>query len=190
MVYTEKDTNKMSWEEFGNVCDNLLKKIQESKVHFNIIVPILRNGMIPATVIANRLQILNIMPVQVKYEYATQSPNQRLPVLKPLDINIPDYPNILVVESNTFSGKSAEKVCELVKSIYPNSNIYYATVTRVFRKSINELSMYKEYFYGVMTDEELVATDEEKKKYNLREKITIYPWETVEYELEDINNAN
>lgn len=187
MIYTEEHTNKMTWSEFGTICDKLVSDIKNSGIKFDAITPILRSGMIPATIIANKLQILNILPVQVKCVHNPNDVKQMLPIMKPMDSNFPSNPKILVVEANTFSGKSATKVYEILKSEFANVELYYATVTRVFRKPINELEMYKKYFFGVMTDEELIASEEEKTKYKLRDKITIYPWETTEYELEDIN---
>ncbi|MCR4313636.1 MAG: hypothetical protein NUV84_00080 [Candidatus Uhrbacteria bacterium] len=42
--------------------------------------------------------------------------------------------------------------------------------------------------HGVMSDEKFLATDEQKKILNLREGITLFPWERAQDELTDINS--
>ena len=176
----------MSWQEFGEICQNLVRKIEKLDIEFDAIAPILRNGMIPATVIANKLEIVNIVPIHLKYFYNPTEIKLFSPIVKPFDLV--NNPKILVVESNTSSGESARKAYDLLKKEYPNSELYYATVTRVFKKTQNNLSMYKEVVYGIMTDEDIVATEEEKEEFSLRKGITIFPWETAERELEEINS--
>lgn len=97
-------------------------------------------------------------------------------------------PNILVCETNTSSGASANKSIALIKGKYPTSTIYYATVAKVYGGPDN-LDHVKEYFWGVQTNEAFKASDEEMKRLGLRPKITIFPWETAEFELSDINSG-
>lgn len=177
----------MTWEEFGNICDKLVSDIRNSAIKFDAIAPILRSGMIPATIIANKLKILTILPVHVKCMQNPAEIKQMLPISKPLSDNLSKNPKILVIETNTSSGSSAKKVHELLMAEFPHAELFYATVARVFRKPQINLEMYKEYFWGIMTDEKLIATPEEQREFNLRQKITIFPWETAEFELEEIN---
>lgn len=186
MQYQLEDTNTMSWDEFGELCDKLVEDVKFIGVKFDAIAPILRNGMIPATVIANKLEIINIIPIHLKYFYNPTEIRLMLPIVKPLSMG--NNPKILVVESNTSSGQTAIKTHSLIKEEFPDSEIYYATVTRVFKNPSPNLSMYKKYLYGIMTDEDLLASEEEKRDYSLREGITIFPWETAERELNEINS--
>jgi len=192
--YTNKDTNPMSREEFGNVLTDLIKKIDsylnEYNIKFDIIVPILRSGMIPATAISNRFKITNILPIQVKYVYdeltSKQNLEQVLPFPKLLQ-SIPKSPNILICETNTGSGKSAKKVIDLLCKNYPDAKLYYSTVAKVYWGP-DTFDNIKSYFYGIQTNEFFKANSQEEKKLNLRPKITIFPWETTEYELSDIHS--
>lgn len=186
MQYQLKDTNPMSWDEFGQMCEKLVNKVLDLGVKFDAVAPVLRTGMIPATVIANKLGIINIIPVHLKYFYNPTEIKLMMPIVKPLSLD--SKPRILVVEANTSSGDSAEKAYSLLKKEIPDSEIYYATLTRVFKRDLRSLSMYKACLYGVMTDEDVTATEMEKKEFSLREGITIYPWETAERELEEINS--
>ena len=51
--YTTSDTNPMNYQEFEQIMEKLVQKIKDSKIKFDAVVPILRNGAIPATIIAN-----------------------------------------------------------------------------------------------------------------------------------------
>jgi adenine/guanine phosphoribosyltransferase-like PRPP-binding protein len=187
--YTPRDTNPMSRDEFGKVLGNLIKKIDayQRKYHteFDIIVPILRSGMIPATVIANHFKITKILPIQVKYLHdglpSRGNPTQMLSLANLLQ-HVPTSPNILICETNTGKGGSAKKVIDLIREQYPDSVLYYATVAKVYGGP-DRLDHIKKYFYGIRTDEFFKASDEQAKKLSLRPKITIFPWETTEYEL-------
>lgn len=186
--FTIHDTNKMSWQEFDQLIDNLLQKIKATNVSFDAIIPILRNGAIPATIIANKLDIITYLPLQVKYNYSAKEIEQLIPFYKPITKDLGERPHFLVVESNTFSGQSAIKAAEIIKKEYPNAYLYYATVTRVYRNPEIQLPMYEQYFYGCQTNENFEADNNTEKSLYLRPNITIYPWESVENELHDINS--
>ena len=192
-IYTSEDTNKMSREEFGEVLSILIHKIEAyMKVHnvvFDIVAPILRSWMIPATAIANKFKIIQILPIQVKYLYDEDLwtvEHKQVLSLPEILIDSSDAPNILICEANTWSGESAKKAIALIKERYPAANLYYSTIAQVYGGP-DKFENVKEYFYGIQTNESFVASDEETKELWLRPKITIFPWETTEYELSDIN---
>ena len=189
--YSLKDTNQMNWSEFGEIMDELVTEIGE---YFNSInkkldavSPILRNGAIPATIIGNKLQIIPMLPVQVKYDYAQNKPVQLLPFFKPIQDTLGIKPNILICECNTFSGESARMAASIIQESYPDAHLFYATVTQVFRRQEIDLSIFEHIFVGRKTNENFEANQREEKELNLRSQITIVPWETVEFELNDIN---
>ena len=195
-IYTINDTNHMDWVEFGEILNALIKKLddyqKEHNMKFDMIAPILRSGGIPATAIANRFKIMRFLPVQVKYVYNENDPtkmeHKQMLALPEILQDIPDSPNILVCETNTGSGKSANKSIALIKEKYPTSTIYYATIAKVYGGPDN-LEYVKEYFWGIQTNEYFKANYEETKNLGLRSKITIFPWETAEFELSDINSG-
>ena len=114
---------------------------------------------------------------------------QLLPFSKAINIDLPDDLNILVVESNTFSGASARRAFEIITKEYPEAKLYYATVTQVYHENPSDLNMYKKTFVATMTNENSEADEETINKLNLRRGISIYPWETTKFELQDINDA-
>lgn len=187
--YTLRDVNQMSYYEFEQIMQTLVSTIQDSGIKFEAVVPVLRTGAIPATIIAYKLNIINMLPIQVKYDYTINKPNQLLPLVLPLDNKLITPANILVVEANTHSGTSAEMVHTIVKNSLPTAHIHYATVTRAFKKIPNDLPMYKNYFWGVMTNEAFEADSYIQEKLNLRPNIVVFPWEDAEAELKDINSV-
>ena len=56
----KEDTNKMNYEEYGEIVEKLFQHINQSNVVFNAVVPILRSGAIPGMMIAIKLKIINI----------------------------------------------------------------------------------------------------------------------------------
>jgi hypoxanthine phosphoribosyltransferase len=171
----------MPWSEFQSIIDTIINALAPYK--FNAIAPILRSGAIPATMIANKLQIISTIPIQVKYNYEQKSIDVLQKPKCPENLKKEDIKNILVTECNTFSGNSAKKVLELLKNEFPHAKIHYACVTKVFGGP-ESIEGYESYTVGQWTNE---AFKDEAPVY-CREGITIYPWETAESELQDINN--
>lgn len=189
--YSLKDTNPMNWSEFGEIMDELVTEIDEyfktRNQKIDTISPILRNGAIPATIIGNKLQIIPMLPVQVKYDYSQNKPVQLFPFSKPFKDILGIAPNILICECNTFSGESARMAASIIQEAYPDAHLFYATVTQVFRRQEIDLSIFEHIFVGRKTNENFEANQREEKELNLRSQITIFPWETAEFELNDIN---
>lgn len=188
------DTNYMGWEEFGKILDTLIGKLdlyqKTHDIRFDIVAPIVRNGGIPAVAIANKFKITRFLPVQVKYVYGADNHaraelKQMLSLPKILQ-DVPEKPNILVCETNTGRGESAKKSVYIIREAYPAATIYYATVAKVYGGP-DAFENVQEYFWGVQTNEFFKASDEEAGRLGLRPKITIFPWETAEFELADIN---
>lgn len=136
--YTLSDTNFMTWNEFGSITEKLVGEIRNyldtQNITFDAIAPILRNGSVPGTIIANKLDVTTFLPIQLKYDYKTHKPIQLLPFYKPLHQELRNSPNILVVECNTFSGESAKLAAQIVRQEYREAALYYATVGQVYRK--------------------------------------------------------
>jgi hypoxanthine phosphoribosyltransferase len=192
-IYTMADVNPLSWTEFGAVLENLINKIEtyrkEKGINFDVIVPVLRGGGIPATAIANRLLTRVLLPIQVKriFKPGKIIHKQIITLPKILQKFSKKKPNFLVCETNTSSGQSAKKAFAIIRKGYPKAKIYYATVAKVYGGP-NKFKDVEEYFWGVETNERFLASPAEEKQLNLRPKITIFPWELAKNELKEINN--
>lgn len=186
--YTEKDTNPMSWNEFDQLTDVLIEKIKNhfggtDKVH--VISQLHRTGGIVGSVLAIKMEIVPLLPVQFKYSY---NPTEITQIISLPDIlvDVPEDMNIILAEGNTSSGSIAKRAAQAIKEKYPKAKIYLATLSKVCG-GFESLEGIEEVFYGTMTNENFKATPKEAKELGLREGITIFPWEKAENELADIN---
>src|SRR5258708_31008394 len=104
-IYTTEDTNKMSFEEFGETINSLLNKILDANLKLDAIAPILRSGAITGMMLAIKLKIFKVIPLGLKSNYNTGEIDQLFDI--PV-IEIGENSNILVCENNTYSGHTAK----------------------------------------------------------------------------------
>jgi len=174
----------MSWEEYGATVQTLLDRISASGVSFDAIAPIMRSGGIPGNVLAIRLQITRIVPLQFKY----LSHPPRLEQMNAMSFQpIPDCPNILICENNTCTGGTAQAAIAQLKSMFPQSKLHYATVAKVFGGP-DSFEGIEGYYFGIQTNEQFLASPSQIKEFSLRPGITLFPWEIAEDELKEINH--
>lgn len=186
--YTEKDTNPMSWQEFDELTDVLIKKITD---HFggtenvHVISQLHRTGGIVGGVLAIKMGVVPSLPVQFKYSYNPTEIKQIIS-LPDILVPIPEEMNVILAEGNTNSGAIAKRTAQAIREKYPRAKIYLATLSKVYG-GFEELEGIEKVFYGIMTNESFKATPEEVENLSLRKGITIFPWEKAESELADIN---
>jgi len=186
--YSREHCSYMSWQEFGNTLELLLNKIEKyihtHNITFDAVIPILRSGGIPASAIAIHFNILHILPIQFKF---FGKKNHKC-IMPPKKIKFPSpTPHFLICETNTSSGKTAQKTINIIKKQYPSAKIYYSTIAKVYGGP-NFFEGIEEYFYGIQTNENFIASADKEKKLGLRPSITIFPWEIVDIELKEIND--
>ena len=81
--------------------------------------------------------------------------------------------NILLVDGNTNTGATAAVAALALRKKYPQAKLCLATEAKVFGGP----DTFENIVYGTMTDENFVATENEKKSLGLRHGITLVPWE-------------
>jgi hypoxanthine phosphoribosyltransferase len=183
-IYTKDDTNPMSWEEYGATVKTLLDEVCASGVAFDAIAPILRSGGIPGNVLAIRLQITRIIPLQFKY--LSHPPRLEQTNLMPRQ-PVTDPVNILICENNTSTGGTAQAAIAQLRKMFPYSKLHYATVAKVFGGP-DAFAGAEGYYFGVQTNERFLATPVQMKEFSLRPGMTLFPWEIAEHELKEINS--
>jgi len=188
--YTEKDTNPMSWDEMDSLINLLIEKINkyfnEHSKQAHVVSQLHRTGGIVGSLLALKMGIIPLLPVQFKYSYNPTKINQIISVPDIL-VEVPEDMNVILAEGNTGSGKVAMEAAKVIKAKYPKAKIYLATLTKVYG-GFENLDGIEEVFYGTMTNEKFLANQEEVKQLNLREGITIFPWENSKEELSAINS--
>jgi hypothetical protein len=186
---TVKDTNRMSWAEFDELIDALIAKtsayFSANGGKVDVVTPLLRSGGVVGGVVAIKMHVFTMLPVQFKYSYHPTVVNQIISIpdiLTPMSADM----NIVLCEGNTSTGSIAVRAAMAIKEKYPASKIYLATLTKV-HGGPEHLEGIEEIFYGRMTDENFKASEDEIRTLDLRKGITIFPWENAEEELADIN---
>ncbi|MDD5721504.1 MAG: hypothetical protein PHT16_03630 [Candidatus Pacebacteria bacterium] len=187
--YTEKDANPMSWNEFDDLINVLIEKInkyfKEQNKQVHVISQLHRTGGIVGSTLAIKMKIIPLLPLQFKYSYYPTKITQIISVPDIL-VDVPEDMNIILAEGNTSSGSVAKEAVKAIKAKYPKAKIYLATLTKVYG-GFEELEGVEKVFYGAMTNERFRATPEEVEKLGLRKGITIFPWENTKEELFDVN---
>ncbi len=182
MIFDHSHINPMSWDEFDRIIDGIVRKIKDIGIQYDAVAPILRSGGIPAMMIANKLKIIPTIPIQVKYKYNPTVVETLIDPQCPNNKDPGEMKNILVVDANTGSGRSAELVASLLKQNFPDSKLCFATVTKVYKKE-NIVRGYDASIYGRVTNEDFLDNAPDDARYG----ITIFPWENPDAELADIN---
>jgi len=192
-TFTKDDFEVKSWTEYEELLDQLYQKIsqylQENNIKIDALVPILRGGAIPGTILAYKLKLINILPVQ--YKYLTQDDNfETKGLLTPdkIDFNLPVNSTILLVDNNHCTGKSVSLVIEDLKAKYHDCKILYA-VTRM-DYSYQKVDFTENVFYGELSNETRTLTEEKTIELGIGNKIVIFPWESLEEQLAAVNQES
>lgn len=186
------DLRQISFQEFGDllvILETKIKKyLSDNKLeNFDLIVPILRSGGFPGLYLASKLKTHNILPAQYKYIYKPDEKIIKKFDFPKLNFYLPLIPNILIVDTNTVYGTLATHVIEDVCNLYPQANLFFASVT--LDQSRKSFPNVKEIFYAKETNEKRDLSSEEAKLKNIDNEIVIFPWENLEEQWIEISGG-
>ena len=191
-TYSEKDFIKLSWEDIekyiNGICSEITDFIRENNLKIRFIVPVIRGGAIPAVLLSHKLRVTDFLPAQVKVSHRLSKVEIKVDLR---DIKAPALNNgecVLIVEGNHVTGGSASIVKDMAVDKFGKE-------TKIIYVSISKDYSYKDSVGGVVYSTCGLYTNETKKlsrdecvQLNIDyEKITLFPWETVEGELKEIN---
>lgn len=163
----EDEIKSMSHDEFKSYCLKLSKNIQEycnsNNLRIDYVVPILRSGAVPAVYIANELNLVKFATIQVK-KIKQDGIYDHIILLNSLkDLDKDKELVLLVVEGTYSSGDTVNTALQEIKKTLPKAKILFSIIC--IRGKENMPKSIEKGFYG----------------FDLpREKLFIYPWETVE----------
>ncbi len=189
-MLTENDFVIMTWEEYEGHIKALSEKISAFLAEYgekiDIIVPVLRGGGIPAISIAYKLEVVAMRCIQMKHDYKSKSIN----ILSNELTSLPE-PNapytILLVDGYHASGRTAYMAYDMIRSALPNAKIIYATIGR----DVGYLKDEREFLYSChsLTSNECgVIPKEISEAEGMLTKYTLFPWESLEDELCNMND--
>lgn len=192
-VYTEKDLCFITWKDFDEFIDKIYidvyNYLNQNNLKIKYIVPIMRGGGIPAIVLSHMFDVVDCLPIQLKYNSVTKTIDEKLVLNYIENKNIKNNECVLLVEGNHATGKTANMAVEIIRRKFgEDTKIIYVSLTRdyTYRNSVKNICYTT---WAKTTNETKTLTFEECKKFNLDYSlVSVYPWENEKEELNELNN--
>lgn len=191
-IYTEKDLDLISWKRIDEFVNKIFKEVYEfidsNNLKIKYISPIVRGGDVPAIILSHMFNCVDMLPIQLKNNSDINSIDVKIGLDYIKEPNINNNECILLVEGNHVTGRTANLAVDIIRQKFGNDvKIIYVSLTRdyTYKDSVKNVI----YTTWAMTTNETKELDEEscKKKninYNL---VSVYPWENIKEELEELN---
>lgn len=195
-IYDKNDFQNITWSKFQESVEIICSKIryfcESQNISIDCIVPILRGGGPLGISLSHLLNVFRFYPSQYKFEYATTDRRKYIPVeyLSTIELipNKIETITVLVTEGNHARGRTAQKCVDKIRFILPNAKIIYVSVGRDYAHT-EMLSGTIFEAWGFLTNETESLTINECKKYGVKDKFVVYPWEKMEEEILEVNNS-
>ena len=191
--YSEKDFDLISWERIDKFVDKIysevLNYITKSNLKIKYVAPILRGGGVPAIKLSHMFNVLDMLPIQLKYNTQTKKVDTKINLDYVQDAFIKDNECILLVEGNHVTGNTANIAVEIIRKKFGNDvKIIYVSLTRdyTYRNSVKNTCFTT---WGMTTNESKELSVEYCNTLNIDYTlISLYPWENINEELSQINS--
>lgn len=192
-IYTEKDLDLLSWERIDKLIDKIYMDvnnyINKNNLKIKFISPILRGGGVPAVKLSHMFNVIDMLPLQIKYNSITKNRDIKYGLDYLSDYSINDDECILLVEGNHCTGATANAAINILRKKFGNNvKIIYVALS----KDYTNRNSAKNVIYstcGMLTNETKQLSKDECDdlciNYNL---VTVYPWENVKEELFELNS--
>lgn len=187
---TQNDFVKMEWNEYQNniekIYQDLNNFLEKNNLNIDYIVPVLRGGGIPAISLSYLLRTHKIISIQLKHDYK----NKNIDIVSNSlsEIKEPEKPyTLLLVDGYHASGRTSYMAYDLIKNYLPNSSIIYVTLGR----DVGYLENKRDFLFSChafLSNECGVIPKEESIKKGVLTKYTLFPWEILEDELQNMND--
>lgn len=184
----EDKLKEMSHKQFVKYVDKLSVKlrkfINEKGLKIDYIVPVLRSGAEPAVYIANRLNIVKFLPMQVKHITYKNNEKKIEMIFNSFDsVEIKKLePIFLVVEAKQSTGTSAKICIDEIKNRYKNAKILYVCLAKKYDSmNFDDTTIYEDnaFFYNGGNK----LSKRKCKQLNIEYYEPLFPWEILKMEL-------
>ena len=181
----ENNYKKLSYKKFlkciDKLCENLEGYIEKNKLRIDYICPILRSGAVPAVYIANKLNIVKFLPIQIKHIKYSNGSDKIDMIFSPFDtIQIKKKePVFLLIDALHSTGTSAEICINEIKSKYENAKILYVCLAKKYgNKEFKDSVIYEDFAFYYNENNKL-SKDKNIERYN-----PVFPWENLKMQIE------
>lgn len=189
-IYKYEDLKDITWDEVDEMVNILYKDIKEyidiNNLSIKYISPIVRGGDIPSVMLSHMLNVVDMLPIQLKNYNGNIELKIGLDYVKDTTIN--ENECILLVDTNHITGRTANIAVEnILNKFGNNTKIIYVTLTRDYTHRFSvEKVMHN--IWTRLTNESMELSEEMCINLNIPyKKISIYPWENKEEELRELN---
>lgn len=189
MRFTARDFSRLSWEDVDALTLALAVQVKrfvkKSGLSIRYIAPILRGGGIPAVILSHKLGVTDFLPLQLK------SGKRGVEIkFSPLSVKLPrpkETEAVLLVDSNQVSGDTARAAAGIIHEKFgEGAKIIYVCIS-ADHASQDAVKGVVFSACGVLTNETKSLSAAACKKYGVREKLALFPWETLAEELKEVN---
>lgn len=184
---TNDDFVHMTWDEYQSHINRihleLNKFLKLNNITVDYIIPVIRGGAVPAISLSYLLKVVPIGVLQLKHDYSKSS----IDVISNFLPSIPkDTKYVLLVDGYHASGRTSYMAYDMIKSALPDTGVLYVTLGRDVGYMENKRNFVFSYsaFYS---NECGVISKEDSKREGVLTKYTLFPWEVLE---DEVNNMN
>lgn len=117
----------IGWMEYIEACRNLTEKLKHINPEGTVIVGIARGGLIPAGIIANTLNIKEVLSYGMR-TYNDKKKAKKVEIYQKLPKIKPDIKTIIIVDDISDTGESLDLLYNQLKNKYKHTNIITATI--------------------------------------------------------------
>ncbi len=149
----------VTWDEIERLVDSISREVEESGFQPHVVVGIIRGGMIPARLIADRLNVDTIATMELKLYKGVGLRGERPYIRQPLTLELVGK-RVLIVDDVSDTGLTLQHAVQAV-------NLYMPSEVRTATLYIKPWTDYRPDYHGPETDRWIV-----------------FPWEKREYEKE------
>lgn len=164
--------------------------LKSNNLSIKYIVPIMRGGGVPAIKLSHMFNVIDMLPIQLKHNHETHEIDTKIGLDYVKDNFISENECILLVEGNHVTGETANIATNMIKEKFgEDAKIIYVSLTRdyTYKDSVKNICFTT---WAMTTNEMKELSKEECDKLNINYNlVSVYPWENVIEELEELNNS-
>ena len=150
----------------------------------------MRGGGIPAVIFSHLFNVIDMLPIQLKHNLQTHEIDKIVGLEQFNVSNIEKNECFLLVEGNHVTGKTANIAAEQIRQKFGSDvKIIYVSLTRdyTYKDSVKNICFTT---WAMTTNEMKELSKEECNKLNINYNlVSVYPWENVTEELDELNNS-
>lgn len=178
-------SHKKYLSHIDEICKDLSEYISKNEIKIDYICPILRSGAVPAVYIANKLNIVKFLPIQIKHIAYKNGENKIEMIFNPLnsiEINKKE-PVFLIVDALQSTGTSVGICINEIKKKYESAKILYVCLAKEYgATNFKDKIIYENFVFYYNGNNKF--SKEKCKELNVEYFHPLFPWEELEMEIE------